>query len=83
MMLIRPESPSKHVALTSALVGAATSHRVFGSFHAHQAICSAAVRVLPAPRPASINQIDHQSPWGSVWCRCCVAYHFMRHAHAT
>ena len=62
-----PESPSKQVARTSALVGAETSHRVPGCSHAHHQICSAAVRVFPAPRPASSSQIDHQLPWGSTW----------------
>ncbi len=62
----RPDSPSKQVPWTSALVGAATSHRVLGISQAHQPICSAAVLVFPAPRPASISQIDHQSPAGST-----------------
>jgi hypothetical protein len=62
----KPDSPSKHVPWTSALVGAATSHRVPGSVQAHQPTCSAAVLVFPAPRPANISHTDHQSPGGST-----------------
>jgi hypothetical protein len=64
--LISPESPSKHVPRTSDDVGAATSQRVPGFSQAHQPTCSAAVLVFPAPRPASISQIDHQSPDGNT-----------------
>jgi len=66
MTAISPESPSKHVDRTSDDVGAATNQRVPGFSQAHQPICSAAVLVLPAPRPASISQIDHQYPGGST-----------------
>ena len=68
--LINPESPSKHVPFKSPLVGAETSHRVPGCSHAHIASVSAAARVFPAPLPASISQMFHHSPAGSIWCLC-------------
>ena len=83
MIASSPESPSKQVARTSAEVGAATSQRVPGSVHAHQPICSAAVRVFPAPRPASSSQTVHQSPGGRIWWSWAVVSHFALHAKAS
>jgi len=48
----KPDSPSAHVSRTSPNVAATTAQRVFGLLLACHAIHSAAVLVLPAPRPA-------------------------------
>lgn len=56
-----PLSPSAHVSLTSPNVGAITAQRVQFCVSACHTIHSAAVRVLPAPRPARYSHTDHVS----------------------
>ena len=61
----KPDSPSAQVSRTSPNVGAMTAHLVLRCVIACQAIHSAAVLVLPAPRPARYNQVVQLSASGN------------------
>ena len=54
---ITPDSPSAQVSRASEKVGATIAQRVIGWRIASHANHSAAVRVLPAPRPAMYSQM--------------------------
>ena len=74
---IKPETPSNMVPRTSLCVGATTAIWASGLQAPNHQASSAAVLVLPNPRPASTNHV-RQSPGGVICVGLAVASHFAR-----
>ena len=79
-MLMIPDSPSKQTPRMSDEVGAITPHLTSGFLAAYHAMSSAPVLVLPKPRPAKINHVNHD-PCGVNCSRLAWLIHFSRHAN--